>query len=143
MRSWRHGPGEHESDLVPVLAGLSVAEAQIAMADWAARARASLDDADDEPDRDRRAHLSPTLDGKGRLDANLEPEAYAAAVAALRLAMGGFDTDDTRSPAQRRHDALAAIFVFFLDPDDATVVVTDPTGRRRTSHPPDPGALAA
>jgi hypothetical protein len=103
---------EAEDDLVPVLAQLDVAEAGVAMKTWAAHARQVLDDT--EPDPDRTAHLSPTLTG-GRLDANLEPEAYHAAEAALRLAMGTKTDDDTRSLPQRRHDALAEVFSHYLD----------------------------
>ncbi|HEX7134997.1 MAG TPA: DUF222 domain-containing protein [Iamia sp.] len=103
-----------EDDLVPLLAGLDVADAAVAMRTWAACAREALDDDPAEPDPDRSAHLSPTLSG-GRLDANLEAEAYHAAQAALRLAMGQKTDDDPRSLPQRRHDALAEVFGFFLD----------------------------
>ncbi|QYG92712.1 DUF222 domain-containing protein [Iamia sp. SCSIO 61187] len=104
-----------EDDLVPMLAGLDVTGAVVAMKSWAAHAKETLDDQPSgEPDPDRSAHLSPTLSG-GRLDANLEPEAYHAAQAALRLAMGRHGEDDERTPAQRRHDALAEIFTHFLD----------------------------
>ncbi|HEX7132749.1 MAG TPA: DUF222 domain-containing protein, partial [Iamia sp.] len=81
---------------------------------WAATARELLDDDSGEPDPDRSAHLSPTLSG-GRLDANLEPEAFHAAEAALRLAMGQRSDDDPRSLPQRRHDALAEVFTHYLD----------------------------
>ncbi|QYG91344.1 DUF222 domain-containing protein [Iamia sp. SCSIO 61187] len=104
-----------EDDLVPMLGGLDVAGAVVAMKSWAAHAKETLDDGHEgEPDPDRSAHLSPTLSG-GRLDANLEPEAFHAAQAALRLAMGNKTDDDERTPAQRRHDALAEIFTHFLD----------------------------
>ncbi|HEX7134869.1 MAG TPA: DUF222 domain-containing protein [Iamia sp.] len=103
-----------EDDLVPLLADLEVADVAVAMKSWAAHARETLDDPPDEPDPDRSAHLSPTLSG-GRLDANLEPEAFHAAEAALRLAMGQKSDDDPRTIAQRRHDALAEVFTHFLD----------------------------
>jgi hypothetical protein len=103
-----------EDDLVPRLAEMEVAAAAIAMRHWAAEARERLGDDGSEPDPDRSAHLSPTFRG-GRLDANLEPEAYQAAEAALRLALGAKTDDDPRSIAQRRHDALADIFGHFLD----------------------------
>ena len=133
-RSWptcRIGPAavrEQEDDIVPALAGLEVAGAAVAMKAWAAMAREILDDdSAGEPDPDRSAHLSPTLSG-GRLDANLEPEAFHAAQAALRLAMGQRTDDDPRTSTQRRHDALAAVFGFFLDHQ------TDRLGGRHRPH---------
>jgi hypothetical protein len=118
---------EREDDLVPILAGLDVADAVIAMKAWAAEARDVLDDHGSEPDPDRTAHLSPTLSG-GRLDANLAPEAFHAAEAALRLAMGTKTDDDTRTLPQRRHDALAEVFTHYLDHQTAR------TGGHRRPH---------
>ncbi|QYG91442.1 DUF222 domain-containing protein [Iamia sp. SCSIO 61187] len=104
-----------EDHLVRVLGELDVAGAVVAMKSWAAHAKEIVDDGHEgEPDPDRSAHLSPTLNG-GRLDANLEPEAFHAAQAALRLVMGKKGEDDERTPAQRRHDGLAEIFNHFLD----------------------------
>ena len=103
-----------EDDLVPVLAGLEVADAAVAMKHWAAHAREALDDEADAPDPDRSAHLSPTLAG-GRLDANLDPEAFHAAETAVRLAMGTKADDDERTITQRSHDALAEVFTHYLD----------------------------
>jgi hypothetical protein len=105
---------DQEDDLVPVLAQVEVGAAAVAMKAWAAQAREVLDHDPGEPDPDRTAHLSPTLSG-GRLDANLEPEAYHAAEAALRLAMGQKTDDDERTLPQRRHDALAEVFTHYLD----------------------------
>jgi hypothetical protein len=105
---------QHEDDLVALLGDLDVATAAVAMRTWAAEARETLGEDGSEPDPERSAHLSPTLRG-GRLDANLEPEAFEAARAALRLAMGKASDDDLRSLPQRRHDALAEIFTHFLD----------------------------
>jgi hypothetical protein len=118
---------EREDDLVPILARLAVADAGIAMRAWAAEARERLGDDGPTPDPDRSAHLSPTLTG-GRLDANLEPEAFHAAEAALRLAMGATTDDDTRSLPQRRHDALAEVFTHYLDHQ------TTRTGGHRRPH---------
>ncbi|HEV7722850.1 MAG TPA: DUF222 domain-containing protein [Iamia sp.] len=103
-----------EDDLVPVLAAVEITAAVAAMKTWAAMARELLDDPPGEPDPDRTAHLSPTLSG-GRLDANLEPGAFHAAQAALRLAMGSKSDDDPRTITQRRHDALAEVFTHYLD----------------------------
>ncbi|HMJ75306.1 MAG TPA: DUF222 domain-containing protein [Iamia sp.] len=103
-----------EDDLVPVLANAEITAAVAAMKTWAAMAKELLDDDPGEPDPDRTAHLSPTLSG-GRLDANLEPEAFHAAQTALRLAMGTKTDDDPRTITQRRHDALAEVFTHYLD----------------------------
>ncbi|HMJ79242.1 MAG TPA: DUF222 domain-containing protein, partial [Iamia sp.] len=103
-----------EDDLVPVLANAEITAAVAAMKTWAAMAKEILDDDPGEPDPDRTAHLSPTLSG-GRLDANLEPEAFHAAQTALRLAMGTKTDDDPRTITQRRHDALAEVFTHYLD----------------------------
>ena len=103
-----------EDDLVPILAGVEVGAAVVAMRAWAAEARERLGDHGTEPDPDRTAHLSPTLTG-GRLDANLEPEAYHAVEAAVRLAMGTKTDDDERTLPQRRHDALAEVATHYLD----------------------------
>ncbi|QYG94583.1 DUF222 domain-containing protein [Iamia sp. SCSIO 61187] len=106
---------DEEANLVRVLGELDVTGAVVAMKTWAAHAKEIVDDGHEgEPDPDRSAHLSPTLNG-GRLDANLEPEAFHAAQAALRLVMGKRGEDDERTPAQRRHDGLAEIFNHFLD----------------------------
>jgi uncharacterized protein DUF222/HNH endonuclease len=105
---------EQEDDIVPVLADAAVADAAVAMKAWAAMAREALDDDGSEPDPDRSAHLSSTLSG-GTLTAHLEPEAFHAAEAAIRLAMGQKADDDSRSLPQRRHDALADVFTHFLD----------------------------
>ncbi|HMJ76144.1 MAG TPA: DUF222 domain-containing protein [Iamia sp.] len=117
-----------EDDLVPALAELDVTGAVLTMKAWATMAKEILDDeSSGEPDPDRSAHLSPTLSG-GRLDANLEPEAFHAAQAALRLVMGQRTDEDERTPTQRRHDGLAEIFTHFLDHQ------TDHLGGRHRPH---------
>lgn len=104
-----------EAELVPILARLSVADATVVMRQWAARAKEALEGDDDGPDEQRRAHLSPLLDGCGRLDATLDRDGFQVARAAMRLALGARVEGDERTPAQRRHDALVTVFAFFLD----------------------------
>lgn len=89
----------------------------VAMQEWAARAKALLDD-DDDPEKDGRAHLSPLLDGRGQLDATLDANGYQMARKAIRLALGKKTDGDPRTPAQRRHDALVGIFGHYLDHQD-------------------------
>jgi hypothetical protein len=111
---------EWEQRIVPALAGRDIHETTVLMTRWAARAEESLDDdaSPSAPDPDRSAHLSPLLDGTGRLDANLDAEGYQTVLAALRLAMGGRpDPDDERTAAQRRHDAVVGVRVLPRGPE--------------------------
>lgn len=63
--------------------------------------------ADIEDQRRRRAlHLSKTLDGMGRLDGWLDPEATDELMAALDAATPPPAATDERTPAQRRADGL-------------------------------------
>ncbi|HYI62395.1 MAG TPA: DUF222 domain-containing protein [Acidimicrobiales bacterium] len=105
---------EHEATLVPALAPLDVPETAAAMRDWAAKAKALLDERDPIEEAGR-AHLSPLMDGRGRLDADLTTEGYATAQAALRVALDPKRDDDARTPPEKRHDALISVFRFFLD----------------------------
>lgn len=53
----------------------------------------------------RSVHLSKMLDGVGRLDGTLDPDGYRLLNEAIR-AMSQPTDDETRTAAQRRHDAL-------------------------------------
>jgi len=59
----------------------------------------------------RRLHISPTLDGMVRLDAELDPESGQIVLTAITSLAEpwGKDGDDPRTPAQRRADALTEI----------------------------------
>ena len=111
---------EHEADLVPVLAPLSVHDAAVAMRLWKAHADALIKDAP-SGDQERTAHLSELLDGRGRLDADLDAEGFALAQAALRLAASPDAEGEERSARRRRGDALVDVFRFFLDHHGSTV----------------------
>ncbi len=70
------------------------------------------DDHEDEAEVDRerrRLHLSDSTDGWWHLDGLLDPATGAALAAALDVFAGAVGPDDTRSPAQRRCDALGEI----------------------------------
>ena len=88
---------------------------------WAARAKAELDRDRPEPapepkEPTRVLYLSPLLDGRGKADGDLDPEAYDLLRTALRLAeTRDVEGDPARIPAQRRADALASILRYFLD----------------------------
>ena len=69
-------------------------------------------DHDDEAEVDRerrRVHLSDSIDGWWHLDGLLDPATGAALKAALDVFAEATGPDDTRSPAQRRCDALGEI----------------------------------
>jgi Domain of unknown function (DUF222) len=106
---------EHEPAVVPALVGLSVADTAAAMRLWASRAEALVDDPEDaEPDRS--LHLSRTLDGRRRLDGDLDPEGGEIVATALRLAQtDDVDGEPARSPARRRADSLVDMCRWFLD----------------------------
>ena len=107
---------ETEADVVRLLEGESLPETGRLMQQWAVRAEALVGD-DPEPDEPRRAlHLSPTLAGRGRLDADLDPEALELARRALAIASTkDVDGEPARSNPERRADALVDILRWFLD----------------------------
>ena len=103
-----------EAALVPLLVPLTVADTAHAMRVW--KVNADLLNQDVPPgDQERSAHLSRLLDGRSRLDADLDAEATALAVEALRLAESPDAEGEERDAARRRGDALTDIFRFFLD----------------------------
>jgi hypothetical protein len=86
------------------------------MRHWAERANALLDDEPEPAEPRRSVHLSSTLDGRGRLDGDLDTEAYEI----LRRALAVAATDDAegepaRTPGERRADALVDVCRHFLD----------------------------
>ncbi|WP_178380148.1 DUF222 domain-containing protein, partial [Cryptosporangium aurantiacum] len=69
-----------------------------------------------EPDEaDRAIYNAQTFGGTWDLAGTLTPEAGALAQTYLNAASGRRDTEDDRSPRQRRHDALAELFRLGLD----------------------------
>jgi Domain of unknown function (DUF222)/HNH endonuclease len=104
---------EHEAALVPTLVDLPVRDVATAI-------RASSDCAtahrDPKPESPHHLHLSLTLAGRWRLDANLGAEAGELLATALRVAQAP-DADDepARSAATRRADALGDVCRFFLN----------------------------
>jgi Domain of unknown function (DUF222) len=103
----------HETELVPTLVGLPVPDIAAAMAAWRECATAHRDP---KPEPPPALHLSPTLAGRWRLDANLGPETGELLATALRLAHSpDVDGEPARTPATRRAHALADICRHFLD----------------------------
>jgi Domain of unknown function (DUF222) len=106
----------HETEPVPELAALSVADTAIAMQDWARRADAAVGDDPEPVLPDRSLHLSRILDGRRELSGSFDPEGGAVIATALRLAAtSDVDGEPARSPAQRRGDALVDVCRWFLD----------------------------
>ncbi len=105
---------EHEAELVPTLVGLSVTVTARAMAHWAAHAAALADEP--EPEAERGLHLSPILDGTWVLNGTLGPDSGEVVSTALRMAESpDSHVEPSRTPSQRRPDALADICRFYLD----------------------------
>jgi Domain of unknown function (DUF222) len=104
---------EHEAALVPALVDLPVRDVATAMRAWSDCATAHRDP---KPEPPHHLHLSRTLAGRWRLDANLGAETGELLATALRIAQAP-DTDDepARSAATRRADALGDVRRFFLD----------------------------
>ena len=104
---------DHEAAMVPSLVDLPVRDVATAMRAWRECASAGRD-----PRREpaQGLHLSRTLGGRWRLDANLGPETGELLSTALRLAQTpDTDGEPARSPATRRADALGDICRHFLD----------------------------
>lgn len=109
---------QNEHHVAKALAGLDVTETVTYLRTWQARAEAHLDrDAPEPPEpAGSTLHLSPTLDGHGRLDANLSPEDHDVVRTALRLAESAdVEGEPARTPAGRRADALVDVCRRFLD----------------------------
>jgi 5-methylcytosine-specific restriction endonuclease McrA len=122
---------DQQALIVSGLAEATVEETVRFLQDWQARADALLDSQDDDPEPaaepTRSLHLSPTLDGRGRLDASLDPEAHAIVRKALSLAQAPYTVgDDAKQAEELRADALVDIARFFLDHQ-----TTRPGGRHR------------
>lgn len=105
---------EHEADLVPVIAPLSVHDTLTVMRQWKAQADTLIQD-QPSADAENTAQLSRLLDGRGRLDADLDPDGYQLAREALRIAQSPDAEGEERSARRRRGDALKDIFRHYLD----------------------------
>jgi hypothetical protein len=100
----------------------------IAMRTWAALAEDSLDDAE-APEPSSRLHLSTLLEGRWRLDGDLEALDGEIIATALRLATGCDDEAEApRTPSERRAEALVDICRSFLEGRE------HPTSSRHRPH---------
>jgi hypothetical protein len=104
---------DHENDMVPTLVDLSVRDVATAMGAWRECATAHRDP---KPEPVQTLHLSRTLGGRWRLDANLGAEGGELLATALCLAHSpDIDREAARTAATRRADALTDICRHFLD----------------------------
>jgi Domain of unknown function (DUF222) len=107
---------EHAEGLVEAFAGLDVTDTVRAMRAWQAQAEALADEDEPNPEPIRTLHLSATLAGRYVLDGSLDTDSGEVVAAALRLATTrDADADISRTPAQRRADALVDVCRHFLD----------------------------
>jgi hypothetical protein len=116
-----------EEALVQAARTLPVASLRSVIAYW----RQAQDLAEAQADEDerygrRRLHVSPTLGGMVRVDGDLDPEGGQMLLTALRAVT---DADahahrglESRTPAQRRADALGEICRAWMDTSDRPVV---------------------
>jgi hypothetical protein len=107
-----------EDELVPTLAVLAVKDVAGVMQEWAEQAKDSLDPdlPEPPPEPERALHLSMLLEGRYRLDADLDAEGGSLTEVAIRLAeTPDGPADPARTPAHRRADAWVDICRFYLD----------------------------
>jgi hypothetical protein len=124
---------EHDTEVSPMLVGLSVADTRAAIRDWNAKAEAltSPDPAllEDNVQVDGRLDLSRTLGDRVRLDGDLDPDIGTLVDDALQLFERPADDGSGLTATQRRVEALGRMARFALD--------HHPTRRRRHArrHP--------
>jgi hypothetical protein len=125
------GPFERAEDaLVDAARSLPVIKLRDAVAQW--RETADSERATEDEERRferRRLHLSATLDGMVRVDGELDPDAGQTVITALRAVVDanvrsreGSGAEDSRTPSQRRADAIGEICRQWLDLADRPVV---------------------
>src|SRR5205823_5231966 len=121
---------EFEGELLDALTPLTVAEAATAMAKWAIHAHALADDVEGKAPREDEFFHSRTLGDRYVSKGSSGPVNGAVIAKALELAEAGSRRDgDTRSPAQRRGEAIADVCGFYVDyrtrtdPDPAAPVI--------------------
>jgi hypothetical protein len=115
---------ESEELLLDAAGRHSVRELQRVLAHWRTACQSHRQLAlDEDPLRERRRlHVSSTVFGMVRIDGDLDPETGETVLTALRSCVDADvrsgDTEDRRSPAQRRADALGEICRRYLDSPD-------------------------
>ena len=106
----------HEAENIDIVAPLTPSEAATVMQSWAVRAHACADADNDKPPRADEYFHSPTLGGRYETKGSFSAETGGPIATALRVAQDDNPRDhDTRSPAEKRAEALADIARFYLD----------------------------
>ena len=109
----------HDTEISPVLVGLDVRDTRTAVLRWVARAEAvqSPDprDLDERPAVDAQLHLARTLDDRGRLDADLDPDTTTVVETALRVFERPDREGELRTLAERRAESLRDLARYALD----------------------------
>jgi hypothetical protein len=106
---------EHDTEVSPLLVGLSLVDTTTAVRHWVARAEAVTDETDRPEASGSMVHLSRTLDGRAILDAELDPDTAALAEVALRIAERPDEPGEFRTLTERRGDAFGTVVRFFCD----------------------------
>ena len=120
-RADAHGYADAEPVLVDLAKTLAPRDLARAIEHWRQMADATREDADERRFERRGLHVSPMLDGMVRIDGELDPETGQTVVTALRSMHDVWTRSermDSRSPAQRRADALGDICRRYLDGSD-------------------------
>ena len=105
-----------EAELLDIVTPLTPTDAATAMAGWAIRAHALVDADDDAPAREDEFFHSKTLGDRYVTKGGFGALTGAMIASALKLAEADNPRDgDTRSPAQRRGEALADVCGFYVD----------------------------
>ena len=118
---------EHEAALVPTLVPLSIIDTDEVMRSWRTHADAEDGGTPGEGEPASSVRLSPVGD-RYALSGDLDADDGAIVTTALRVAESRDDEGETRTPAQRRADALVDVCRFFLDNQ------TTKTGGRHRPH---------
>ena len=116
----------HEAENIAIVEPLTPRQAVTVMQSWAARAHAALDDDDGKPPRDDEFFLSETLGGRFEAKGSFAAETGAPIAEAIEVYQQDNPRDhDTRSPAQKRAEALSDISRFYLDYRNHTAIDPD------------------
>jgi hypothetical protein len=106
---------DHEAAVVAKIADLGVADTAQVMQRWRRLADNLVDRKPPAGPKRTTVHLSRLLDGCRQLDAHLDPVGGEIVATALRMAMQpDLAGEPTRSPGERRGDALLDICQYFL-----------------------------
>ena len=111
---------EHEAVLVEEISGLTPGNASRLINYW----RQALDhhnEGENARNQRRRLSIASTFDGMVHGEFELDPEAGEAVITAIRSLAETTDESDTRTPTQRRADALVDLCRDYLDHGDTPI----------------------